>query len=364
MPLPTLRRLAPSMLIAAGAVTAAVPALAALPPVAQDPMALVERAMQAFGHTTFEGEKVQSLTRQTMHLDADMRIYFQDTDDYRVLVAAPDTLAGVNLWLDRGRSNVYFPGESLLFKNDNPSGSQEAAETIFGRITEDPALLAANYELHELPDATVARIPCYVVDITPKRGYVTPGRRFWIAQDTFQVLREQRFWGPGQDPYYDSYYTDFVPARRVDTAVELPVELHQIELKRDQMNSYVTYASLDEAERAIHAPVALPSYLPPGFRLHSVQFANLFGTRITLLSYTDGLNWIYLTYRPKPTLFITMMAGAYAVGLIDKFNELSFQAPYNYAAAERNGQKLYAYGDLVPGVLQQVVNSLSPQPVS
>lgn len=329
------------------------------------PSELVQRTLAAQGSVAYTGTRIQLLTRQNLSLKATMRIFFQDDRNYRVTVQDPVALNGVNLWMKENRANVFFPAENLLFKNDNPSGSNEAASTIFGQVSANAKLLTRNYSLRilsetEVPDQIVAMTPCYVLEAEPVRGYVTPGHRFWISRESYQVLKEERTWGKGVPPYFSSFYEDFLPTSQVDTAVGLPAsKLNTVQLQQDQKNSFVAFKSVQEAEAAIGQKVELPNYVPGGFQLHSLQFASLFGTRITLLHYTDGLNWMFVSYRPKPNMFLTLMAGAMALGLVDKFSNLSYQAPYNYFGAEKDNQLLYAYGDLYPDDLQRVVGSFA-----
>lgn len=330
---------------------------------APTPTELINRTIDAQGSVTFWGKRVQLLTRQTLNLRAEMKVFVQDNKNYRVTVEAPDTLSGVNLWMKDNKANVFFPMESLLFRNDNPTGSNEAATTIFGQLTA-PQLLTRNYDLKIL-DATedlddiVALTPCYILEATPKRGYSVPGHRFWISQDTYQVLKEERTWGKGLAPYFTSFYEDYFPTKKVETEVaNLPQKISTVALQKDKDNSFVEYKTVEAAEAAIKSKVPLPKHVPVGFQLHGIQFANFFGTRITQLHYTDGLNWMFVSYRPKPNMFITLMAGAFALSLLDKMGALSYQAPYNYAASEKNNQLLYAYGDLYPDDLNRVLGSI------
>lgn len=332
---------------------------------APTPVELVKRTLDSEGAVSYTGTRIQLLTRQNLNLKAVMRVFYENEKNYRVTVQAPNDLTGVNLWMKDNRANVFFPAENLLFRNDNPTGSNEAESTIFGLVSADPALLRRNYTLRILSDAEapnniVALTPCYVLDAVPARGWITPGHRFWISKDTYQVLKEERSWGPNMAPYFSSYFEDYDVAPQVDTEVGLPsAKVNTVQLQRDQHNSFVQYRTVAEAEQAIGEKVALPTFVPAGFQLHSLQFASFFGTRITLLHYTDGLNWMFVSYRPKPNMFLTMMAGAMALGLVDKMSSLSYQAPYNYFGSEKDNQMLYAYGDLYPDDLQKVVGSVA-----
>jgi len=334
------------------------------------PMTLVQRVLDAAGTVPFTGIRLHHLVRQNLTLDATMRILHQDGQNYRVTIQDPTGLSGVNLWVQQNRAHVYFPAESLLFRNDNPSGSREAAATILGQLTTQPALLQRNYALRllspaEAGETTVAFTPCHVLEAEPLRGYLTPAHRFWISQDSYQVMREERSWGRGLAPYFTSGYSEYTPTPGVDTAVPLPAKVSTVALQQDQANRYITYRTIAEAEAALGEAVPQPTYLPAGFVLDHIEFATFFGTRIALINYTDGLNWLFVSYRPKPNLFLTLMAGAMALGLVDKLTQLTYQSPFNYHGAEVGGQISFAYGDCYPEDLQKVVASLklgTPRP--
>ncbi len=329
------------------------------PATAITPEEVAAFAISNQGKQIFTGKRIHRLMRQDLALTATMKISYQDPSNYRVVVSEPSGLAGVNLWMEENRARVFFPAEGLLFRNDNPTGSYEAASTIFGNITPDLGLLKANYRLELLEQSVVALQTCHVLKLTPKKGYRTPGHSFSISKESGQILKEERTWGDNLEPYFSSYYDDFRSAKAVDPTVTVPVGIHAVDLKQRERNSFQMYRSLADAETAINGKVALPSYVPEGFALHNIQFASFFGTRITLLNYTDGLNWLFISYRPKPNMFVTMMAGALALNLIDKMNQLSFQAPYNYAGAEKADNLIFSYGDLYPEDLKKVGASLS-----
>ncbi|MGE5707902.1 MAG: hypothetical protein ACM3YO_06190 [Bacteroidota bacterium] len=323
------------------------------------PDEVVSLATQNQGKITFTGKRIHRLQRQNLALLANMKIYHQNASNYRVIVSEPAGLAGTNLWLDDNKARVFFPMEGLMFKNDNPTGSYEAASIIFGSITPELSLLKANYNLQLLESGYVAMQPCHVLKLVPKRGYRTPGHTFWISKENGQILKEERTWGEHIDPYFSSYYEEFHPVGMADTAVSVPRGVQTVDLKRQDKNSLMMYRSIADAEAAINGKVPLPSFVPDGFALHNIQFASFFGTRITLLNYTDGANWLIISYRPKPNMFVTMMAGAMALNLIEKMNQLSFQAPYNYYATEKSNNLIFAYGDLYPDDLKRVGESMS-----
>ncbi|MBI6545466.1 MAG: hypothetical protein HY692_01650 [Cyanobacteria bacterium NC_groundwater_1444_Ag_S-0.65um_54_12] len=332
------------------------------------PLELVEQIQQHQGKVSFAGRRVQLLTRQTLSLRATMQVAYQDDQNYRVVILDPGKLANVNLWLKENRANIYFPAENLLFSNDNPSGATEFTATILGQITTNPDLLYRNYDLQVYSEETskasslvtqAAGRDCYILNVTPKSGYLVPGHRYWIAKDNFQILREERTWGADLPPYFQSFYDEFVPTRELDLAVRVVPDVNVVELKANSRdNSFVTYRTVPEAEKVLGASLWQPTFLPAGFALHGIQLPILYGSRMTLLSYTDGVNWLYVQYRAKPNLWVTLLAGAFALKLVAKFQEISFQAPYNYYGAEKGEVIVFSYGDLYPEELQRVGESL------
>ncbi len=357
----------PKMLVKAAACWLAL----SFPALAITPLELMDKVQANQGRVSFQGLRVQKLVRQSDTYNASMRVHYRDGKNYRVVIEDPGKLTNVNLWLKENRASVYFPDENLLFKNDNASGASEVSSTILGEITTAPDLMFKNYNLSVLRDeqvqtwnlpVAVAGRACHVLDITPKGGYYVPGHRFWIAKDNFQIMREDRSWGYGADPYFKSYYEDFAPTGTLELEQRIPRDINAVELKStSRENSFVFYKTVAEAEKAIGAKLPTPAVLPQGFGLHGVEVSIFYGTRMVLLSYTDGMNWMFTRYRPSPNLWVTLVAGAYAAKLVDKFMELTIQSPYNYYGSEKGEFILFTYGDLYPEQLQKVGDSLQLQ---
>lgn len=342
-----------------------------LPALAITPAELIGKVQENQGKVSFQGLRIQKLVRQTDTYSAAMRVHFRDDENYRVVIEDPGKLTNVNLWLKENRATVYFPDENLLFKNDNASGASEVSATILGQITTNPDLMYKNYTLTVVPEESVkswnlpvavAGRACHVLDIIPRGGFYVPGHRFWIAKDNYQIMREDRTWGYGADPYFKSYYEDFAPTGTLELEQRIPRDINAVELKStSRENSFVFYKTTAAAEKATGVKIPTPAIVPPGFVLHGVEVSIFYGTRMVLLSYTDGMNWLFARYRPAPTLWVTLVAGAYAAKLVDKMMELTIQSPYNYYGAEKGEYILFTYGDLYPEQLQKVGDSLPLQ---
>ncbi|MBM3266082.1 MAG: hypothetical protein FJZ01_00410 [Candidatus Sericytochromatia bacterium] len=349
----------------------------AIPAMAITPYDLVTNVRQNQGKVSFQGLRTQKLTRQADSYHAAMRVHYRDAKNLRVIIEDPGKLTNVNLWLKENRASVYFPDENLLFRNDNPSGANEVTATILGEITTNPDLLYRNYMLtvmtpealqkESLPSAIAGR-DCHVLDIIPKGGFYVPGHRYWIAKDNHQIMREDRTWAIGIEPYFQSQYTEFTPTGTLDLEQRVPRDINQIELKTgSRENAFVFYKTIAEAEKAIGGKLATPGNVPPAFVLHGVEVSTFYATQMVLISYTDGLNWLYVRYRPADNLWVTLLAGAFAAKLADKFMELAIQSPYNYygvAKGEKKEFAVFTYGDLYPEQLQKVGDSMQLQTAS
>ncbi|MEB3298103.1 MAG: hypothetical protein VKO21_01275 [Candidatus Sericytochromatia bacterium] len=321
----------------------------------------------------FEAQRQYRLIRQTAAMEARMQVAWRDDRNYRVVIQDPPKLAEVRVWLDANRAHVHFPMENLFFRNDNPAGASELGATVLGQVTQDATALVRHYDVRILDEATRNREslnseilgePCDILEAIPTgqdraESWTRPGHRFWVSRRHGHILREERSWGAGLAPFFLSWYDTF---RTVDTptiGVAVPRDVNRVELAASSRdNSFRTFRSAAEAEKAIGEKVAVPRELPTGFRLVGIQCPTFYRTRLILQSYTDGLNWLYVQYRGKPNLWVTLVAGAQAVRLVDKFQELAFQAPYNYFGTEKGDQIVFCYGDLPPDELKRVTDSL------
>jgi hypothetical protein len=161
--------------------------------------------------------------------------------------------------------------------------------------------------------------------------------------------------------YFISEYNNFSTAAPT-ISLTIPREANKLKLTKGSPTTMVRYSSL-EAAKADGKTIFQPAKVPDGFKLKAVDVMSLYGTDIVLLRYNDGLNNAVVTYRTKNNAFLTLMAGAFALSLVDKISALSYHAPNNYAVVEKGDTYVYAYGDLWVDALKQVADSV-PIPVS
>ena len=293
---------------------------------------------------------------------AKAKVKYIDNQNYSIQITEPKDIRGIQFNMNKGVNNAYFPDEKLYLFNGDKGTSSIPEGLILGRITDDLALLKQNYTIKKSADAFHRTDISYVLDITPKNPNTTPRRKYWIDKKTFQVLREERFWGSDESSYSQSSYERFLSKGNVTLpTLTPPKDVRRIDLGGQGKNSFLNYASSASAEAKEKIKILTPSYLPPGFQLKNIQVFSLFGARIQLQNYTDGMNSLLVTVRPQQNFFVTMLAGAFSLNLIQKISTLSFHAPNNYAPRSTEKQVVVAFGDVHPQELKKVSASI-PNP--
>lgn len=329
------------------------------------PAQVIALAMRNDGKTPFKATRSQQVIRQDMVLHADAKVDFASPSRYQIALTNPKEINGLNLVLDQNKMTAYFPKEKLLFQSDIPAGSEEVKDLIMGKLTDDPSALSRNYKVTLAPEMdVVALYPCYKLILEPIHGLgpsAPPGRRIWVAKETGVIMKEERYWSPDMASYFISEYSNFSTAAPT-IALTIPREANKLKLTKGSPTTMVRYASI-EAAKADGKTLFQPAKVPDGFKLKAVDVMSLYGTDIVLLRYNDGLNNLVVTYRTKNNAFLTLMAGAFALSLVDKISALSYHAPNNYAVVEKGDTYVYAYGDLWVDALKQVADSV-PIPVA
>jgi outer membrane lipoprotein-sorting protein len=340
-----------------------------LPAVAQEgatPASVIAFALRKEDKVPFTGTRSQQVIRQDMVLHANADVTFENQANYQIILQAPKEIKGLNLMLSQNKLTAYFPQETLLFQSDSAAGSAEIKDLIMGKLSANPKLLARNYQVSLDPQTDiVALYPCYKLNFTPIHGLGAnspPGRRIWVSKETGQIMKEERYWSANTAAYFISQYDNFSTQTPPAIHLSVPHEVTRLQLSASGPTSMQSFSSV-EAARAAGKDVYAPNSVPPGFQLNDVDVLSLYGADIVIERFTDGLNNLVVTYRPKPNAFLTLVAGAFALGLVDKISQLSYHAPNNYAVVPMGNDYVYAYGDLWVDALKQVASSV-PLPIS
>lgn len=328
---------------------------------ATTPAQVIALAIRSEGKTPFKAVRTQQVIRQDMVLHADAKVDFVADSRYQIALTSPKDIDGLNLVIDKNALTLFFPKEKLLFQSDIAAGSEEAKDLILGKLTADPAALSRNYKVTLAPELDiVALYPCYKLILEPAAGLgpnSPPGRRLWVSKDNGVIMKEERFWSNDMASYFQSEYRNFSRTQTPEVKLTIPKEANKLKLTKGAPTNMTRYATV-AAAKADGKIVYAPGRVPAGFSLKAVDVMSLYGTDIVLLRYNDGLNNMTVTYRTKNNAFLTLMAGAFALSLVDKISALSYHAPNNYAVIEKGDTYVYAYGDMWVDALKQIAESV------
>ena len=319
----------------------------------------------------FTGTRQLKVFRQnTKAIMARAKIEYKNKDNYRLRIIEPlNTIKGIEFNMEKGINSAYFPDEKLYLYNGSQSTSYMPERIILSRFGDRLDLMKQNYEIKRKPDDFVASTATYVVEFIPKHTFksesdnntywVTPRRMYWIDKETGYILREDRFWDLSGNAYSTSQFEIFQKkANLTPSPINDPQGARKVDLSGKQNNSFLSYSSVAEAERKEGIKMSPPNYKPQGFELKEIQVFTLFGARIQVFNYTDGLNDLMITIRPQQNAFVTLLAGAASLNLIKKISDLSSQAPNNYYSQNLEKLIAVAFGDVAPEELAKVAKSI------
>lgn len=309
----------------------------------------------------FEGQKELSVSRlNSGPQTATASIRYANRQNYAIEITGPASILGIRFHMSQGVNSAFFPDERLFLFEGGKDTSDMPESIILGQLTDNFRLLQQNYEAAPVTEDFVSANPTWVLDFIPKNDFITPRRKYWIDKDTYQVLREERYWGTDQPPYATAYYITFKKQDKpvVIAPLKPPEDVNRVNLSGKEKNAFLSYTSVVEAEKKEKIKIAYPGYIPPGFQLKYIQVFTLFGARIQVINFTDGLNDLLVTVRPQQNAFVTLLAGAFSLNLIKKISDLSYQAPNNYFSTGAGKNIGVAFGDLSPVELEKVAKSL------
>jgi len=332
------------------------------------PSDVVSKSMSAT-QSNFKGKKFQRVIRGSLRLEAYADIQRLDLSNFKILMTDPSNIANIAILTKSGKTTIFFPDENLAFSNAVQSSASMIEETVLGKVTTNLPLLQKNYSIKFKDPDKILDDDTYVVDIQPITGvFKTPGKTFWISKKTFQVLREDRYWFPGLEPFFSSQYVDFkfekinannLNAKFTNSTKKVDLGL-PIANSKDSPETFIyTSNNLQDLEKKSKIKTSLPTFIPSGFELERIQVVNFFDTQIFIQKYTDGLSSLFVTYRTKPNFFLTLLAGSFSLSLIHKMSDLGYHSPYNYIARETSENLVVAFGELYPDDLKKVCDSIN-----
>lgn len=333
---------------------------------AQSPIDIIKKTNEF--KSSFKGTKIQNVIRQNLYLEAKAKIDFKDTDNFLISIIEPSSILGINILTKNSKSSIYFPNENLSFTNSEKKASDILNNIVFSKISNDIELLKNNYSINLKQDDEILNIPTYVIEINPlfygsNNYWITPGRKYWISKKDYIILKEERTWINGYTPFFTSQYIEYnTQTETQDLKINYKSQDRKIYLgqkKKDSETFMEVFSDINDAEKFFNLKFYTPNYIPKGFALKQIEVLNFYDTKIVVQEYYDGLNYIYVTYRTKPNIFLTLIAGNFSLSLIRKLSDLSYHAPFNYYTKDSGQYLLISFGDLYPDELKKVTESIN-----
>lgn len=332
---------------------------------------LVDRIIKRPESRGFTGKRNLRVYRQgTSPYDAKADVVYADRNNYSLHITSPQQIQNIRFNMIQGVNSAFFPDEKLFLYNGGANTSYMPERIILSQITPRLDLIQKNYEISRQADDFVSGNPTYVLEFKPKNvfvgnnkkdNWVAPRRKYWIDKESFYILREDRYWDMSANPYSTAWYEIFQKSTGKPQVAALtpPAGTTQVNLSGQENNSFLTYSTVQQAEAKEGIRISMPGYLPKGFEFKDVQVFTLFGARIQVMNFTDGVNDLMVTVRPQQNAFVTLLAGAFSLNLIKKITDLSHQAPNNYVPVNSPNRVGVAFGDVHPEELQRVAYSLT-----
>lgn len=356
------------MAMSAGVVMAPFTAPAAQAQTQMGAPQILQSMLNRNGKVSFTGQRELKVFRtNSAPMTATAEVSFKNANNYQLKITGPRDIQGITFRSDEGKITAFFPDEKLYLFNGGPETAYMPERIILSTLNNDMGRINSNYTVTKAADEIVNLTAAYVLDFVPRHTvknkgqdyWFTPRRKYWIDKNTFQVLKEERYWDMSNNPYSVIRYTSFTPSEMSVPDFKAQDNLNKVDLGAQNKNSFNTYKTVAEAEAREKIKINLPNYVPQGFALKDIQVFTLFGARIQVLNYNDGLNDLMLTIRPEQNAFVTLLAGAFSLNLIKKITDLSYQAPNNYYSTATEQRIAVAFGDMSPFELQRVASSLS-----
>lgn len=346
-------------------------ALPVMAPVSAGPLPLAAALSRKTPPAPYVGQRELKVYRQNSQPYATtLDIHYRDAENYDLTLTGPAEMSGLRINTVAGVTSALFPGEKQLFDS---FAFQPAARTLVNQLSARQELIGENYELKlQNKDAVVNGTHTYVIDFVPKHTVadasgraqlpIAPRRRYWLEQNSLQVMREERYWDwKGLDgswnynasPYFTSAFLSYstAPGTAV-TPLAAAGDIKAFHLS-GQTGKWLSYPNAPEAQKHEGLNIAQPGYLPPGFKLVDIQILNMSGTRIQLQNYTDGVNDLMIASLPANQLMNVLSTGL-SFAMVQKLSALTVQLPYNFVDASAGDHLVEVFGDVLPEELQRV----------
>ena len=221
---------------------------------------LLQNMLSNSGKTAFTGQRELKVFRSnSAPLTATSEVIFKNANNYQLKITGPDAIRGITFRSDAGKITAFFPDEKLYLFNGVPQTAYMPERIILSSLNNDFNKIMANYEVKRVADEIENLTQAYVLDFVPKHRvsnggkdyWFTPRRKYWVDKSNFQVLKEERYWDMGNNPYSVVKFTSFnASPGTVVPEFKTQDNVTRIDLGAKNKNSFNTYGTLAAAESA------------------------------------------------------------------------------------------------------------------
>lgn len=305
-------------------------------PADQSAADLLRRMLQAENSLSLAGDQVTTVARGGLDIASEQQVQRRGASALRIDYLRPARLAGEQI-IDNGRFFCHlFPARDTL--ELSPSHIQSLRVRVPEVIRR---IRSGDLSVTWVGQDTVAGHACGVVRVAARGPGPVPWRRFWIDPINGAQLRIEQYDAQGR-LRSASYYTQvsYNPAFARGT-FGLPHTGRRVVTSGFE----APRLTLDQARAQAGFPLAVPAYLPGGFRFQAASVSSARGRRVAELRFFNGANTL--------SVFETPDAQGAGLGRTE-------HPRHGVLFGRQPGRKVVVIGNLGNGELDKVLDSLRP----
>jgi len=255
----------------------------------QNAAKLLRKMLQAENSLSLSGDQVTTVARGGLDIASEQRVQRRGANALRIDYVRPARLAGEQI-IDNGRFFCHlFPARDMLELSPSHIQSLRVRVPEVLRRVRSGGLVVS-----WVGRDAVAGHTCGVVRVAARGGGPVPWRRFWIDPTNGAQLRIEQYDAQG-GLRSASYYTQvaYNPTFARGT-FSLPHTGSRVVTSGFE----APRLTLDQARAQAGFPVAVPSYLPAGFRFQAASVSSARGRRVAELRFFNGANTLSVFETP------------------------------------------------------------------
>jgi len=297
---------------------------------------LLRRMLQAENSLALSGDQVTTVARGGLDIASEQQVQRRGADALRIDYVRPARLAGEQI-IDNGRFFCH-----LVPDRDTLELSPSHIQSLRVRVPDVlQRVRSGDLVVQWVGQDVVAGHACGVVRVAARGSGPVPWRRFWIDPTNGAQLRIEQY--DSRDRLQSaSYYTQITYNPRFDRGTfSLPHTGSRIVTSGFESPRL----TLDQARAQTGFPLAVPTYLPSGFRFQAASVSDKRGRRVAELRFFNGANTL--------SVFETPDAQGGGPGRTE-------HPRHGVLFGRQPGRKVVVIGNLGDGELDRVLNSLRP----